>query len=394
MLSQKIVPRHEGIAYSRPQIPTLFKAIRYRFVLMGFGFATLLFLPILDQLAGLSADFKSTEKRILAPFPTFKFPHVLTYIHQFDLYYKENFGWRNALFYQYNRLKYGLMGTSSLPEKVIVGKHGWFYPGNSFAHIVDQHRGFQIIKPTTLEATARRLTEYQKQLARQGTKLYVLIAPDSYTIYPENLPDYLQNNAQPSNFDRLKQYLAQNTTIPLVDVRKALWAAKANKVVYCQTDSHWNQYGSLVATLTLIDRVRQDFPWMPMARLNDYQIRAIQGEGGDLVTMLALNRELKDSINYSIKPPAHLATYQQESIADNEMHLPSQRFVSSNCGLPKLLLVGDSFSYSMNSFVTGYFSESYIVRSNKLNAALMRSECPDVVVLEIVERNLGLLAHL
>jgi hypothetical protein len=394
MESQRIVSEPRTIEYSDIAVAKAFGPVRYRFFLTGLGFVLLLLLPILDQLLGLSAEFKSTEKRILAPFPTFQFPHIQTYIRQFDQYYKENFGWRNALFYQYNRLKYNLMEVSSLPEKVVVGKHGWFYPGNSFAHIADQHRGCWPIKETTLEIIAQRLTDHQRKLARQGTKLYILIAPDSYTIYPEYLPDYLQCSTGPSNFDRLKQYLVQQTTIPLVDVREALCTAKASKLVYSQTDSHWNQYGALIASLSLIGRVRQDFPRIPMARPADYTVRAIQGEGGDLVTMLALNREIRDSINYAIRPPKRLLASQQESIPNNEMHLPSQRFVSMNYQLPKLLLVGDSFSYSMNPFITGYFRESYLVRSNVLKPDLIRQERPDVVVFEIVERNLDLLTNL
>lgn len=382
------------VTYAEPVVRRSVKSGRYRFLITGFGFIGLLLLPVLDQLLGLSAGFKSTEKRILAPLPVFAFPHVRAYMSQFNHYFSENFGWRNALFYQYSQWKYKVVGASPLPEKVVVGKNGWFYPGNSLGRVADQHRGLLPLSSDTLHLIASRLARYQRQLAGQGTQLYVLIAPDSYTIYPEHLPDQLRSAGAPSNFDLLKTYLSQQTRVPLVDVRRALREAKARHVVYRRTDTHWNDYGSLVATLSLVRRIRQDFPQVPNVRLLNYGVRPLPGEGGDLVTMLALNQELTDSVSYRIRPVTQLMAWQTECIAGAAMGLPSQRFVSRAKRAPKLVLVGDSFSYNMNDFLPGYFRESYIVRSNQLNMDLIRTERPKVVVVEIVERNIALLAQL
>ncbi len=368
-------------------------ASRYRFMVTGVGFAALLLLPVLDQWRGLSAGFKSTEKRILAPFPTFKFPHVRTFISQFGLYYKENFGWRNALFYQYSHWKYNVLGVSPLPEKVVVGKNGWFFPGNSHNMVVNQYRGLQPLSAATLDSISNRLIHYQQQLAQQGTRLYVLVAPDSYTIYPENVPDYLKTRQSASNFDRLKHHLAQHTSIPFVDVRERLRAAKAINVTYCQTDTHWNDFGSLVASMGLAERVRQDFPRMPTPQLANYRIQPKDGTQGDLVLMLAQN-QLFDSVNYQIEPAAHLRPRKLDSKPNPEMNLPTERFVTDNKTSPKLFLLGDSFSYTMNQFVPGYFREVYVVRSYRLNLKQVQAEHPDVVVIEIVERNIDKLVRL
>ncbi|UFH55851.1 alginate O-acetyltransferase AlgX-related protein [Spirosoma sp. KNUC1025] len=365
---------------------------RFKTKMLAWGFAVLLALPTLDQWLGLSSGFASTEKRILTPFPTFQYPHIQTFIAQFNQYYKENFGWRNALFYQYSQWKYHVLHTSPLPEKVVVGKNGWFYPGNSMNQILDRHQGLPI-NPDTLAAVAQRLTNYQQQLAAQGTKLYILIAPDSYTVYPENLPDHLQTKDSQANFNRIRDFLRSHTTVPVVDVRNALTAAKVNHVVYCQTDTHWNFYGSLIATLTLVDQIRQDFPQIPKPRLADYQVQALKGYGGDLTTMLAMNQELTDSIQYKITLPDYLRVRQTESTKPRETDLPSERFVSLSTNLPKLLLLGDSFSYWMNQFVPGYFRESYLVRNHQLDMNLARAERPDIVVIEIVERNIDFLGR-
>ncbi|QHV99055.1 alginate O-acetyltransferase AlgX-related protein [Spirosoma endbachense] len=359
--------------------------------MIAFGFATLLFFPILDQCLDLSTGFKSTEKRILAPFPTFRFPHVKSYIHEFDEYYKENFGWRNALFHAYSYWKLVILGQSPLPDKVVVGKHGWFYPGNSLNHAVDKHRGLMPMSQSSMHAICQRLSHFQQQLAKHGTRLYILVAPDSYTIYPENLPDYIHENG-PSNLDLFKQYLTQHTTVPFIDIRNALRMAKKNHVVYSQTDTHWNDYGSLIASLTVVDYVKKDFPQLIDANLSDYRVKATNGMGGDLVTMLALNKELKDSVVYRITPVPSLAARQIENTPNADMNLPSSRFIGQKSTLPKLLLIGDSFSFSMNQFIPNHFGESYLVRTNRFKMDLVQNEHPDIVVLEIVERNIDLLA--
>jgi hypothetical protein len=369
-------------------------SVRFRAVLTGVCFSILLLMPTVDQWLHLSARFQSTEKRALAARPTLNFPHVKTFVHQYEQYFNENFGWRNALFYAYSCWKLNLLGESPLPEKVVIGKRGWFYPGNHFAKIVDQHRGVDPIQSSELRAINDKLTYYQRQLARQGARLYVMVVPDSYTIYPENLPDKIKRHSGPSNLDQLRTYLAQRSAVPVIDVQPALSNAKKARPVYCQTDTHWNNFGSLVASLAMVDRVRQDFPQLTGPRLADYTIKPVPGVGGDLTTMMALHSVHRDSVQYVITPRKSLRARQTANIPNPEMNLPSSRFTGPRPAMPRLLFIGDSFSYSMNQFVPQYFGESLLVRSRRLDLALARAERSDIVVVEIVERNLRELAAL
>jgi hypothetical protein len=110
--------------------------------------------------------------------------------------------------------------------------------------------------------------------------------------------------------------------------------------------------------------------------------------------MLAMNREFVDSIAYKIKPAKFLLAQNTELNDNLEQGLPSQRFVTTSSQLPKLLLIGDSFSFAMNQSLPGYFRESYLVRDHTCDMKLVKKEHPDIVVFEIVERNIGFLGHL
>lgn len=364
-------------------------SIRIR--LVALGFIGLLLLPTLDQLLGLSARFSSTENRQLNGVPPLNFPHVRSFVRQFDHYYKENFGWRNALFYAYSRWKLNVLGESPLPEKVVVGKDGWFYLGNSYNRVMDQHRGLYPLSPDSARYIARHLLLRQQELARQGIRLYVLIAPDSHTIYPEHLPNHLTPSPNPSRLDVLKQAVAE-TNLPLVDIRDTLRAAKRDHVVYNQTDTHWNDYGTLIGCAALLNRIRQDVSTIAPIRPADYQIQKQQGIGGDLVRMMTVQDEVKDPVFYHIKPAVSRAARPVATVPNSVSGFPSTRFIGSGTG--RLLFIGDSFSHSMMQYLPGYFRESYFVRGSELDSTLVRTEHPEVVVVEVVERNISNLATL
>ncbi len=356
-----------------------------RFKLLAPVFAGLLILPLIDQGLGLSGQFSNTENRTASQAPRLHFPHVTTFIKQFDQYYKENFGWRNALFYGYSRWKLNILGESPLPEKVVVGKNGWFYLGNSYNRVMDQHRGLLPLSTDSARYIAQHLNQRQTELARQNSKLYVLIAPDSHTIYPENMPDHLQLASGATRLDLLGKAV-KNTTVPFIDLRDTLLMAKREQFVYHQTDTHWNDIGSMIGSATLLNRIHQDYPDLPLLRLNDFRIEKQRGGGGDLVTMLTMQQERKDKVFYAVTPNPQARTTQTASVPNPVSGFASSRFRGNGTG--KLLFIGDSFSHSMMPFLAAYFHESYFVRASRVDSVLVATERPDVIVFEVVERNL------
>ena len=359
-----------------------------RFKLLAPVFAILLLLPVTDQVLGLSGRFSSTENRAASQVPPLNFPHVRSFVKQFDQYYKENFGWRNALFYAYSRWKLNVLGESPLPEKVVIGNRGWFYLGNSYNRVVDQHRGLLPLSADSARYIAEHLVRRQADLAHQNIRFYVLIPPDSHTIYPENLPSHLQPTTGPTRLDILKRAVGK-TTVPLIDLRDTLLTAKRERFVYYQTDTHWNDYGTMIGSAALLNRIRQDVTGLPALQLSDFQIEKYSGGGGDLVTMLTMQQERKDEVFYAITPIMQVKARQTASIPNPISGFASSRFEGSGTG--KLLFIGDSFSHSMMPFLASYFRESYFVRASHLDSALVATEQPDVVVFEVVERNINYL---
>jgi hypothetical protein len=361
-----------------------------RSTLLAFVFGILLLLPTLDQLFGLTTRFGSTENRQASNVPPLNFPHVRSFAKKFDQYYKENFGGRNALFYAYSRWKLNVLGESPLPEKVVVGKNGWFYLGNSYNNVINQHRGLQPLSADSAQYITNHLLKRQQELALQGIRLYVMVAPDSHSIYPEFLPDRMGASPAPSRLDALKQAI-QQTDLPFIDVRDTLISTKPHHVVYNKTDTHWNDYGTMIGSATLLERIRQDQPTIPPMQSSDFRIEQQKGVGGDLVRMLTVQDEQKDPIYYYIQPSGSRTARQVATEPNNLSGFPSTRFISSGRG--KLLFIGDSFSHSMMQFLPAYFRESYFIRGRQLNPDIVQKERPDIVVIEVVERNINFLGN-
>ncbi len=367
--------------------------------ILAVGFALLLLLPTLDQVFGFSDRFQSTENKQQNKRPELHFPHVRSFVKQFDPYYKENFGFRNALFYVYSRWQLWGLKQSPLPEKVVVGKQGWFFLGDSYNNVIKQHRGLMPLSPDSARLIANHLTQRQAELARHGIKLYVLIAPDSHSIYPEFLPDRVAHTTAATRLDVLRQTVSTQTNVPFIDLRDTLRAAKKREVIYYQTDTHWNDYGTLVGSAALLNRIRQDVPTLRPVQKSDFAITKMNGGTGDLVRMMALQDAIRDPFFYEIKPAAPVLARQVAEIPNTETGPNSSGFPSTQFSgptgtpdrpmAPKLLFIGDSFSHSMMPFVAGYFRESYFARSRFLNLTLVQQQKPDVVVVQIVERNLG-----
>lgn len=345
--------------------------------------------------------------------PGLSLRQVKTFARQFDQYYKESFGGRNALVYAYSKWKYDLMKQSPLPERVVVGKNGWFFLGDYYNDVIKQHRGLLPLPADTARVIADRLAQRQAELARQGIKLYILITPDSHSIYPEHLPNHLTpasifrpvsqsvanqsdpgSGAKKSPLDVLTQAISRHKQLAYVDLRDTLWRAKKTHQVYQQTDTHWNSYGALIGAATLLNRIRQDFPQLRPVQSADYRIEPMQGRGGDLVMLFMLQYEIRDDVFYDIQLADRLRPVRGDTTLNPETGLPAFRFVGVDQRQPRLFFLGDSFSLNMISHVAPYFSASYFERGNVLNPEVIRAEKPDVIVVEIVERNIRWLRNL
>lgn len=107
---------------------------------------------------------------------------------------------------------------------------------------------------------ARLLQTRHDYLAARGIRYVVLIGPNKGTIYPEHVPEYVGRLDAESRFDQFAAYLAAHTTIEFIDVRPALFAAKADRLLYYPRDTHWNMAAGLIACRELATQLGVQHP--------------------------------------------------------------------------------------------------------------------------------------
>ena len=360
-------------------------------------FCLVICLPTLDQVLGLSA-FQTMENKGSA-WPTTNAGSGIRALKKaarhFDTYYKTNFGGRNVLIYLHSLLYYYGLSESPVPAQVVIGKAGWLYVGDYHNRVVQQHRGLFPLHPDSARAIAQHLLAVQRKLAGRGAKLYVMIAPDSHSIYPEHLPDHLLPGQLPETpLDVLSRAMHHHPALPFMNLRDTLCRAKQHQRVYWPTDSHWNSYGALAGSTVVLNRIRHDFPAIRPIQAADYRTGLASDKPSDLLALMMLqgqNSQLHQAIGMK---PALWSAATHQLVREEPTRQQAAVYLGIDVRQPSLLLFGDSFSEAMMDQLPAYFGRSTTLHQSIIDWPRVDREKPDVVIVEIVERNLYNLSRL
>ncbi|HKB13250.1 MAG TPA: hypothetical protein VKD69_21445, partial [Vicinamibacterales bacterium] len=206
-------------------------------------------------------------------------------------------------------------------------------------------------------------------------------------VYAEEMPPTIVRIGAMSRTDQL--YGALSDTGFVVDVRPALFEAKARERIYQKTDTHWNDRGALVAYQRIIGAVRARLPQTPPAwTREDFEDGERVIAGMDLAGMMGLTRTLHetDLVLVPRRPrrarvvePKGAAPTAEEGTLITEIADPS---------LPRAVIFRDSFVSRLVPFLSEHFSRAVYLWQNDFDADVIRREHADVVIQEIVGRHL------
>ncbi|NLG37341.1 MAG: hypothetical protein GX549_04945 [Clostridiales bacterium] len=324
----------------------------------------------------LGVESPNYEKRALASPPSIwdengfnaEFPE------EFDTYFSENFGLRPLLVTANAALRRTLLSDSS-SEKVIVGREGWLF----FAETLDDYLGRSALADDDIARLARTLALQQESLRARGTAFVVALAPNKNTIYPEYMPARLLPESRDSNLSALQAAMDAHG-VPYADLRAALAAARSECQIYHRLDTHWNNAGALVAYRTILETVSAQLPGFTWDDYAGVTGETEHGWHGDLSVMLLPSlRATDEQIEYPI-PENYRAERPIRSPEDIRIE------TRSDANDTALLIFRDSFCNALIPFLSNAFGRTLYSRAVPYDYGLM--EDTDVVVLEIVERNI------
>lgn len=356
---------------------------------LSIGFVMLLILPTIQKYFPVFPELESTENRQFAGEPIIQYDYLDPIPKLYEEYYNDHFSLRNQLVHLKSLLIAKTLQKSPMPDIAIFGKDNWLYVVNNE---LDTYRGKNLLKQVDIDMISSEMTKRKTYLDDKNISLYFVIVPTKYTVYPENLPNYVDKLSQINSTDLVKEALLKSG-IDLIDLRDSLINLKSEELLYYKTDNHWNKLGSFYASKIILDKIKQDYPNLPTKQLDDFKIKKEIISGKNTARLINMENQFED-INYILDPktpsPAKKANKYGYPVPQKFPYPWEYEMVyeTANDSLPKLLLIRDSFGGSIMPYLNQSFSKSVFIFDNwhfTSNEHIIENEQPDIVIYLVLE---------
>ena len=299
-------------------------------------FSLLLALPLVQMRIGIPPDYPLAGVESSATPPAVGFSPWWngTMQEEFDAWINQRIGLRGILVRTANQANYSLFGE--LPKRsgtqVLRGRAGMLFE-KVYVDAYNANGRRLGSELRNISASTRRL---QDRLAQDGIAFLLVIAPSKAEIYPEYLPESADVAGRPerrSNYQNFVEHLKADG-VNLVDAHELFleWKTAPDAPrLFSNGGTHWNEYGAARVVEEIMRRLREltgkDLPAVRIA--GAVTNRTIVGEDNDLGELANL---------WSGRP---LAGPQIHPVAD----------VQAGSHLPDLLVIGDSFVFTLTNFM-------------------------------------------
>jgi alginate O-acetyltransferase complex protein AlgJ len=297
-----------------------------------------------------------------------------------EAWLQDHLGGRNQLLGAMARLRFLLREPGG--TQVVFGRAGALFLARSAR--LELAAGQPVLDAPLRQAMTRVLELWAAAAATAGVPLLVVVVPDKETLHPDRLPWWGRRFNNEPRLDAFLAELAAAGRVEALDLRPALRAAAPGRATYLLEDTHWTDYGAYLGYRALIARLAADWPGL-RALEGDAVAWRSQPSTQELRRMLGLPPSADAAIADQPVPAAPRA---------RQLSPPGDlnRFVSELPGAPgpRLLLVGDSYRLALLPWLAESFpalTATGLVAPSGL-AELLRDYPSDLVVIELVERNL------
>ncbi len=348
--------------------------------------------PGLATLAGVDRERPGGENRELAPWPHAGWDAgtLRAWPGAAARYFEDHFAFRARLVRWQAAVRLEWLGVSPSPE-VLAGRDGWlFYAADGG---LDDFASAEPFSQADLDVWRETLQHTSDWLQGRGVAYLFVLAPDKHAVYPEFMPAGVRRVGADTRTDVLVRYLRDHSTVPVLDLRPALLAAKPHERLYHRTDTHWNDRGAFVAYQQILTRLAEASPapvrsqLMPQPRAA-FEARTVVEPGLDLSGMLGLtDRMHEDDLRLTrIGAPR----WRVVEPARPDPHAIEPRLVTEHEDRtrPRAIVLRDSFGSALVPFLSDHFSRAVYLWQYNLEPRMVLEELPGVVVQEVVGRRL------
>jgi hypothetical protein len=355
-------------------------------VLFVTWFLLLISLPAVRLFLDSTPTVLAAEQRKPAPMPELrlKSASLRGFPERFDSFFNDRFGFRATLLRMLSSVRTRGLATSPSP-KVIMGKDGWLFGAELPSGVVRPFTTDELVRWQTI------LENRNDWLANRGIRFVFVIAPNKQSVYPEFVPEeWACPQIYGTRLDQLVTHLRAHSTVPIVDLRAALLAAKAHERLYDRTDTHWNDRGAYVAYGEIIKVLA--FPALTPESREHFEEAIEHCSGGDLARMI----DGADWMREECLVLRRRSASQVRLSASESSALPEPRpfaLERDDSSLPPAVCFCDSFAVRLAPFLGQHFHRMWIhwqMIYPTFEIDVILREKPQVVIQEMVECKLVL----
>ncbi len=353
-------------------------------------------LPLLATVTpALNRGGALNEKRELAAWPTAADLKLAEKPAAYEAWFNDHFGFRGLLVRMHGLWQYRVFNASG-SRLVLPGRDGWLFYDGRGVRGGDRRRNHLAQLPAGHQRIFRELKEQfehnDRYFAAQGITYLVVIVPDKWSVYSEQLPASVGAPPAATSADLFLAYLRAETDLKILDLKGYLRDQRARRgPLYHQIDSHWNQWGAYVAAGEMARFAGQyDERIKPLP--GDPDLTLAHRSHGDLAALLGLEGWLGEDepqLQLSGAPNLEVQHLPLPTNAANIKRFPIHTtYVDQD--LPRALILRDSYGDGLLPWFSRSFSEvrwhwTSNVRHRSLQP-LVDEVRPDIVIEEKAEK--------
>lgn len=286
-------------------------------------------------------------------------------------------------------------------HRIYIGKNDFMFYGAA----VDDYTGESVMIDARYEKLVSMMNERDAWAEENGIKLYLVIAPNKTSVYPEYVPEKL-TAAEKTNTDLAVEYLAKNSTVEVIDLREALISAKDDygDTLFYKYDTHWNNNGGFVGYTEIMKQIGKSVSGAYTLKKSSFTVTEHETYMKDMAYYLGYYSKYQDfGPVYTLK--SGMTATIGEKVSDGywgqyrfckiwaDGYSDALKYVtyenSYNENAPSVYVYRDSFAVSLVHFLKDSFHRSTFDWSYDFNKDEILESGSDVVIMEVVEKNLS-----
>ena len=258
--------------------------------------------------------------------------------------------------------------------KVKEGHNGRLYIHNDSNRILSQHLGEILLSPKDILKWRRTIEMRTAYSALNHAKYYILFAPDTHAIYPEDLNE-LRNNTSTRPILQLLDNIQQHTNVcyPLEQMKNARSIGEVSQKV----DSHWSAFGAYIAYVELMKLLPNSLTLLTERDIR-LEERMTEGDLGNKFNPPKIGRNTECFV---VNPKSVKVWHNNVT---NRGHMSIWKNKDRN--KPTCLLFTDSYGWKIQRFIAESFSNLIIIHSPLFELDAFEKYKPDYVISLMAER--------